>query len=66
MTDYRVFKMLNESTLLLVTHNEKEYKMNINKVKPFTKLELVENAWNSFLNSIKLNHPSPWVQPKTM
>ena len=53
ITDHRVLKILNESTLLLVTLNEKECKMNTNDLKPCTKLELAENAWNSFLNSIK-------------
>ena len=27
--------------------------MNINDVKPYTTLELTENAWNLFLNSVK-------------
>ena len=47
-------KILNEITLLLETSNGKEHKTNINNVKPCTTLELVENAGNSFLNSMKL------------
>ena len=54
MKDYRMLKILNESTLLLVTPSGKECKRNFNDVKPCTTLELIENAWNSFLNSIKL------------
>ena len=51
--NYKVLKILNESTLLLVTPNGKECKTN-SDVKPCTTLEPVETAWNSFLNSIKL------------
>ena len=54
--DYRVLKILNKSTLLLVTPNDRECKTNINDVKPATTLELIENAWDSLLNSIKTNH----------
>ena len=53
--DYRVLKLLNESTLLLVTPIDRKHKTNINDVKPCTTLELIEIAWNSFLNSIKLH-----------
>ena len=53
---YRVLKILKESTLLLITFNGRECKMNINDVKPCTTLELVKNALSSFLNSIKTNH----------
>ena len=31
-------------------------KTNVNDVKPATKLKLIENAWDSFLNSVKANH----------
>ena len=51
--DYGILKILNESTLLLVTPNGREQKMNINDVKPCTTLQLIENTWNSFLNYIK-------------
>ena len=57
--DYRVLKILNESTLLLITPNGKEHKMKINDVKLSMTLELVENAWNTFLNSRKTYHESP-------
>ena len=53
LLDYRVLKLLNDSTLLLVTPNKKERKTNINDVKPCSSLELLENAWDSFLGSIK-------------
>ena len=46
-------KILNESTLILVTPNVKECKTNVNDVKPCNTLKLTENAWNSFLNPIK-------------
>ena len=58
ITYYRVLKILNGSTVLLVTSKEKEFKMNINYVNPCTILELVENAWNSFLKCIKTYCPS--------
>ena len=51
--DYRVLKILNESALLLVTPNGRKHNTNINDVKPCTTLDLTENVWNSFLNSIK-------------
>ena len=53
LLDQRKFKILNDSTLLLVTPNGKERKTNINGVKPCSTTELVENAWDSFLDSIK-------------
>ena len=49
-------KILNEITLLLVAPNERECKTNINDVKPTTILELIENVWELFMNSIKTNH----------
>ena len=55
LMDYRVMKTFNESTLLLVTHNGKECKTDINDMKPATTLVLIENAWGSFLNALKTN-----------
>ena len=55
LVDYRVLKILNVSTLLLVTPNRKERKTNINDVKLCSSLELIENACNSFVGSIKSN-----------
>ena len=55
LIDYRVPKIINKSTLLLVTPNGKEHKTNINHVKPATTLKLIEEVWDSFLNSIKMN-----------
>ena len=52
LMDYRVLKVLNESTLLLVTPNGKECKRKIGDIKPATTLELTENTCNSFLNLI--------------
>ena len=56
LLDYRVLKILNDSTLLLVTLNGKERKPNVNDVKPSSTSELIEKAWASFLGSIKSNH----------
>ena len=53
LLDYRVLKILN---LLLVAPNRKERKTNVNDVKPCSTSELEENAWDSFLGSIKSNH----------
>ena len=53
LLDYRVLKILNDITLLLVTPNGKERKTNNNGVKPCSTAEPVENAWDSFLGSIK-------------
>ena len=55
MGDYRILKILNEGTLLLVTPSGRECKMNINNVKPCNTLQIAENALSSFLNSIKLS-----------
>ena len=51
--DYKILKLLTDSTLLLLTPNGKEIKTNINDVKPCSTRELFKNAWNSFLSSIK-------------
>ena len=56
LIDYRVLKILNESTLLLVTPTGREHKTKINDVKPCTILELIENVWKTFPNSIKRRH----------
>ena len=66
LLDYRILNILNDSTLLLVTLNWKERKTDINDVKPWSISELMENVWDSFLASIKINHPNsaydlrPW------
>ena len=56
LMDYKVMKIINESTLLLVTPNGIEYISNINDIKPTSLIELLENSRDSFLNSIKTNH----------
>ena len=56
LLDNGVLKILNDSTLLLVMPNRKEGKTNINDFKPFSTTDLVENAWDSFLGSIKTKH----------
>ena len=48
---YRVLKKLNDSTLLLVTPNDRE-KININDVKPCITLQLITNTWNL----LEVNH----------
>ena len=50
---YRIWKILNESTLLIVTPYGRELKTNINYVQPCTTLELIQSTWNWFLNSIE-------------
>ena len=50
---YKVLKILNVSTFLLMTPNGKERKTNINDVKLCSTTELVENAWDSFLHAVK-------------
>ena len=54
LLDYRALKILSDSTPL-VTLNGKEWIKNIKDVKPTSTLELIENAWNSFPDSIKIN-----------
>ena len=49
-------QILNDCTLLLITPNCKGRKTNINDVKPCSITELVKNAWDSFLSSIKTKH----------
>ena len=55
LMDYRVLKLLNESSLLLVKPNRKEHKRNVDDMKPCSTLELTEYAWNAFLNPMKTN-----------
>ena len=50
---YKVLKIINDSILLLIIANGKERKTIINDVIPCSTTEVVENAWNSFLDSIK-------------
>ena len=56
LLNYKVLKILNDSTLLLITPNGKERITNIYNVKKCSTTELVKNAWNSFLSSIKTKH----------
>ena len=56
LVDYKVLKILNDTTLLLITPNGKERKTNINDVKPCSITQLVENSWDSFLGLIKTKH----------
>ena len=63
LLDYRVLKILNDSILLLVTPNRKERKINFNDVKPCSTSELLENAWDSFLGSMKSNHKKLYILP---
>ena len=51
LLDYRVLKILNDRTLLLIMPYGKE--RNVNDVKPCSTTELMENAWNSILGSVK-------------
>ena len=56
LLDYKVLKIISNSTHLLTIPNGKERKTNINDVKHYNTTELVENAWDSFLGSIKTKH----------
>ena len=66
MLDYEVLQILNDGTLLLVTPDGTESKMNITDVKLCSTSKLVENAWDSFVGSIKSKHQNcthnlrPW------
>ena len=53
LLDYKVLKILNDSTIFLITPNGKERKTNSNNVKPYSTPELVKNTCNSLLSSIK-------------
>ena len=53
LLEFKVLKIPNDNTLLLIALNGKGRKRNINDVKPCSTTELVENACNSFLSSIK-------------
>ena len=56
LLDYKVLKILNDSTYSLMMPNEKERKTNINNVKPCSTTESVENACDPFLGCIKTQH----------
>ena len=56
LPDYRVQKILNNSTVLLVTSNRKERKININDFKLCFTTKLVEFAWDSFFGSRNTKH----------
>ena len=56
LMNYRQLKIINQSTLLLEKANGREHKTNINNVIPVSTLEAIENAWDSFLHSIKTSH----------
>ena len=53
LLDLQNTKILNDNTLFLITPNGKEIKTSVNDGKPCTTTELVENAWDSFLDSMK-------------
>ena len=53
---YKVLKLINDSTLLLVMPNVKERKTNINDIGTCSTTALVENDWDSFLASVKTKH----------
>ena len=52
---YRVLKVLNDSTLLLIMPDRKERKTNVNNVKPCDTTELVENMWDLFWAPLRPN-----------
>ena len=56
LLDYKVLKIINDSTLLLITTNGKERKTNITHVTPCSTTWLVENAWDSFPGLIKAKY----------
>ena len=49
-------KILHDCTTLLMLPNEKERKTNIDDIKSCSTRELLENAWDSFLSSVKTKH----------
>ena len=49
LVDYSVMKIINDSTLLVVTPNGRECKINSKDVKLASTLKPIENAWDSFL-----------------
>ena len=53
LLDYKVLNTINERAILLTTPNGKERKININNLKPCSTIELKDNAWYSFLGSLK-------------
>ena len=58
LLDYRLLKIINDDTLLLIISNRKEKKPNINDIKPCSTTEPVENArihsWAPLKPSIKI------------
>ena len=50
-SDYKILHQLNKCTLLLLTQDGKECKINIGDVKPCTMTNLIELAWDSFILS---------------
>ena len=53
LMDYKVLKIINDNTLLLIAPKGKESKTNINDVKPCSTTDLVENTLDLFLGSNK-------------
>ena len=56
LLDYKVLKMINDSTLLVIVPYGNEWKTNFNYAKPCSTTEPVDNVWDSFLGSIKTIH----------
>ena len=52
---YRLLKIVNESSLILVIPHGRGCKTNFKDVKAATTLKLTENTWYLFLISIKIN-----------
>ena len=44
--DYKLLKIINEGTLLLVLISGKVHNMNVKDMKPCTTSELTEDIWN--------------------
>ena len=55
LQEYKVLKIISDSTLLLIIPNGKERKTNVNDVQPCNTTELIENAMDYFLCSKKPN-----------
>ena len=56
LLDCKILKILNDISLVIMTTNGKERKTNINYVKPCSTTDLVENASDQFLSSVKTRH----------
>ena len=52
LSDYRFLHQLNKCTVLLLTQDHKDLKINIGDVKPCTTAEITESAWDYFKLSI--------------